>query len=208
MFHAVFLLVAAGKLMLFDAAFHIVVHPGGNHETVLRAAVHCLRVDVILLLVVLHEPAVLLELVEILHGLFVDFGVMLVKPGFEIDFRLDDMIEGFGVALSLFAGLFGIEHVVGTRNYLFHHLLRRADAFERFYFCHGFFTKLRLCIVVFLICNYWRITVCSRSGPTETMQTGAPSFSSTNLMYALNSSGKSSSERHCVRSHFHPGSSS
>ena len=135
-FHAVFLLVAAGELMLFDSAFHIIVHPSGHYEAILGASVHCLGVDIVVLLVVLNEPAVFLELLEVLHSFVVDFGVVLVETGFKVDFGLDDMIKRFGVALGFLACLFRVEHVVGTRHYLFDHLLRRTDTLERFYFCH------------------------------------------------------------------------
>ena len=122
--------------MLLDAALHIVVDPCAYDEAILRAAVHGLGIDVIFLLVILHEPPLLLEIVEILHGLVVDGGVMLVETGSEVDFGLDDVIEGFLVAFGLFAGLFGIEHVIGAGSDLLYEVLRRAYALEGFYSCH------------------------------------------------------------------------
>ena len=92
-FHAVFLFVAACKLMLLDASLHVVVYPCAYNEAVLCASVHCLGVDVILLLGILHEPSLFLEFFEILHGLLIYPGVVLVETGLEVDFRLYDVIE-------------------------------------------------------------------------------------------------------------------
>ena len=76
--HAVVLLVAACKLVFLDHAVHIVVHIGCHHDAVLCAAVHGLRVDIIMVSVVLHEPSVVAERPEILHGFAVNAFVMLV----------------------------------------------------------------------------------------------------------------------------------
>ena len=77
MLHAVFLLVATGQLVLLDPASHIVVGMGTHHETVLRLAVHGLCIDIIMFARVLNEPALILELLEVLSGLLLDAGVVL-----------------------------------------------------------------------------------------------------------------------------------
>ena len=123
--------------MLLDAAFHVVFHPCGNYEAVLCAAVHSLGVDVVFLFGILDEPAVFLEFFEVLGSRCVDFGIVFVCAGLEVDFRFDDVVEALLVAFGLFAGLFGVEHVIGAGNHLFYKFFRRAHALERFYFCHG-----------------------------------------------------------------------
>ena len=92
MLHAVLFLVAAGKLMLLDAALHVIVDISSHNQTVLCAAVHCLGVYIIMLLVVLHEPSVFLERLESVGGALIYSGVMLIGARLEIDFRLDDVI--------------------------------------------------------------------------------------------------------------------
>ena len=134
--HAVFFLVAAGKLVLFDAAFHIVVNERCYHDAVLCAAVHGLGVDVVVFLLVLHQPAVAAECGEVLHGFVVDLGGVFVGTRGEVYFRLYDMVKRFGVAFGFCAGFFAVEHVVGARCDFCHHLARGADASEGFDFGH------------------------------------------------------------------------
>ena len=136
MFHAVFLFVTTGQLMLFDAAFHIVVHPCCHNKTILGTAVHSLRIDIVFLLVVLHEPSFVLEHVEVLNCFLVHFGVMLVKTGFKINLGFDDMIKRLGITLCLGTGLFRVKHIVGAGYHLFYHRFRGTYPLERFYFCH------------------------------------------------------------------------
>ncbi len=91
MLHAVIFLVAAGKLMLFNT-IHIIVNIGSNYNTILGTPVHCLRVYIIMVAIVLHQPSLFTERTEILHSLVINLRVMLVGSGFEIDFRLYYMI--------------------------------------------------------------------------------------------------------------------
>ena len=53
-FYAALIIVAPGKLLLFDAPFHIIIHPRGNHQSVLCPAVHRLGLHIVFLLLVLH----------------------------------------------------------------------------------------------------------------------------------------------------------
>ena len=114
MLHAVFLLVATGEFVLLNLARHIVIHVCSDDESVLRLAVHSLGIDVVLLLVVLHKPAVVLELLEVLGGLFIYSRVVFACSFREVDFGLNDMIEAHLIVASLGPCLFGVEHVVRT----------------------------------------------------------------------------------------------
>ena len=134
--HAVLLLVAAGELVLLDAAFHVVVDVGSDDDAVLRAAVHGLRIYIIVFLVVLHEPSLALECVEILDGALVHLGGVLVLAGSEVDFGLDDVVERLGVAFGLGTCFLAVEHIVGTRSHFGDKLFGRTDSLERFNFCH------------------------------------------------------------------------
>ena len=138
-FHAVFLLVAAGELVLLDDAVHVVVDVGGHDNAVLGAAVHGLRVYIIMFLVVLYEPAFVLEGLEVLDCLVVDLGVVLVGAVHKVNLGLYDMVERAGIAFGLGTGFLGVEHVVGARCHLFDKLAGRTHAAERFYFCHRMF---------------------------------------------------------------------
>ncbi len=79
--------------MLLDALVHIVVDIGCEHDAVLCPSIHRLRIYVIMLAVVLHEPSLLLERLEILYGAVIDAGVMLVDIRGEVDFGLYYMVE-------------------------------------------------------------------------------------------------------------------
>ena len=112
MLHAVFLLVAACQLMLLDGSVEIVVDEGANHETILGLAIHGLGVDVILLLVVLYQPSLVLEHLEVFSSLLIHARVILAGTGLEVDFRFDDTIKTLLVVAGLLACLFRVEHVV------------------------------------------------------------------------------------------------
>ena len=77
MLHAVFLLVATSKFMLLDNTCKIIIHVGTNDQTILCLAVHSLRIDIILFLVVLLQPAVFLKLLEIFSSTFIDARIIL-----------------------------------------------------------------------------------------------------------------------------------
>ena len=114
MAHAVVLFVAACELMLLYHAVHIIVHIGCHHDAVLCAAIHGLRVDIIMVGVVLHEPSVVAERAEILHGFAVNAFVMLVGTCGEVDFRFDYVIERHGIAFGFLACFFRVQYVVGA----------------------------------------------------------------------------------------------
>ena len=58
--HPVVLLLLEGELVLLDYAACVVVGVSAEHKAVLGPAAHCLGVDVIALLGILHQPAALL----------------------------------------------------------------------------------------------------------------------------------------------------
>ena len=112
MLHAVFLFVATGKFVLLDYTVHIVIDEGSYNETVLCLAIHCLGVDVILLLVVLYKPTFLLKFTEIVGSLLVDTRVVLAGAWLEVDLGLDDMIKTHLVVACFGTGFFRVEHIV------------------------------------------------------------------------------------------------
>ena len=136
MLHAVFFLVTAGEFMLLDDTREIVVYISTYHKTILSLSVHGLRINVILLLIVLHEPAVVLELLEVRCSLLVDTRIVLTCAFWEINLRLDDMIKTHLVVASLFPRLFRIEDIIRTALHFFHQFFRWTDAFKRFDDCH------------------------------------------------------------------------
>ena len=150
MFHPVFLFVLARQLVLLDAALQVVIHPCAYHQTILCLAVHRLRIDVVFLLLVLNEPTLELESLELLLGLCIAAGVMLIRARRKIDLRLDDVIQTHLIARGFLACFFAIEHVVRTATHLLHQLLRRTYSFKRFYF-HEEKNVLCVFIVFFLL---------------------------------------------------------
>ena len=138
MLHAVLLLVATRQLVLLDATLHVVGYPCGHYESILSAPVHGLGIYVVILLFVLTQPALVLEHPEVLHGLLIDTGVMLVHSRLEIYFGLDDMVQAHRIPGGLGSGFLAVKHVVRTTCHLLHQLTGWTNAFERFYFCHCF----------------------------------------------------------------------
>ena len=114
MLHAVFLLVAACQLVLLDCAVEIVVDESTHNKSVLSLAVHCLSIDIIVLVCVLTKPTLLLEHLEVSGSLLVNARIVLACARFEVNLRLDDMIKTLLVIACLCSCLFTIEHVVRT----------------------------------------------------------------------------------------------
>ena len=130
--HAVLLFVATRELVLFDDPVHIVRDIGPDDETVLRLAVHRLGINVIALLLVLDQPATLLEETEVVGGLLIDTRIVLVGADGEIDFGFDNMIQRFFIALGLATRFIGIKHIVRAGNHLSNQVFGRTEAAERF----------------------------------------------------------------------------
>ncbi len=129
--------------MLLDAFLHIVVDIGRYDDSILCASVHRLGVDVVMVVIVLHKPSVALEGIEVFHCLVVDPRIMLVGRRVEVDLRLDDVVQRFGVAVGLTPRFIGIEHVVGARCHLFNQFSWGTYAPEGFDFCHNVRYQLR-----------------------------------------------------------------
>ena len=120
MFHTVFLLVAAGKFVLFDCTIQIVIDVCAYYKTILSLSVHCLGVYIILLLLVLNEPSVILELSEILRSLRVNFGRMFVRAYGKINFGADNMVQRLFVVSCLGTCLLRIKNIVRAALHLLH----------------------------------------------------------------------------------------
>ena len=103
MLHAVFFLIAAGQFMLFDDTVHIVGNISANYQTILRLSIHGLRIDVIVFFIVLHQPAFILEHLEIFSSFLINTFIMFVSAYRKIYFGLNDMIQGFLVSFRFFA---------------------------------------------------------------------------------------------------------
>ncbi len=99
--HAVLFLITAGKLMLLDDTRHIIIYVCTYHKTILCLAIHGLCIDIILFFIILLQPAVLLELLEVLCSAFIDARIILRCTWFEVDFRFNNMIKAFLVIASL-----------------------------------------------------------------------------------------------------------
>ena len=128
--HAVLLLVGTRQFVLLDRARKVILVVAAHRQAVLRAAVHRLRIDIIVLFRVLFEPALFAPCAEILDGLVVNLLRMFIRNGVEVDFGLDDVqqrtLGGFGLRLG------GVQHVIGTRRHLGSVLFRGAYSPERF----------------------------------------------------------------------------
>ena len=111
--HAISLFLTSCELMLLDAAGEVILNTGTYYKSVLRAAIHGLSIDVVAILVILYQPALVLELLEVLNGLVIDLGLMLACAGLEVDFGLNDVIQTHLIVASLGACLFTGENVIG-----------------------------------------------------------------------------------------------
>ena len=86
--HSVLFLIPPCKLMLLYNTVKIIINVSTYNQTVLGFAVHCLCIDVILLLVILHKPAFVLELLKILGCLGIHAWIILTCSRLEIYLRL------------------------------------------------------------------------------------------------------------------------
>ena len=78
-----------------------------------------------MILRVLHQPPLILELLEILGSLLIHFGIVLGGAYGEVDFGFDDMIEAHLIVASLGASLFTV-----------HQVFWRTNTFKGFNNCH------------------------------------------------------------------------
>ena len=136
MAHTVIFLVAARQLVLLYNPVYIIIDIGSHHNTVLRATVHGLGIDIVMLALVGAEPSVPQESVEVLYGFGIHRFGMFVGAGGKIYLGFDDMVKRHFVAVGFPAGFFGIQHVVRTGCHFLNQFSGRADPPERFYFSH------------------------------------------------------------------------
>ena len=101
MLHSVFLLVTTCQLMFLDDSVEIVVHVSSNYKAILCLVSHCLGIDVVLFLVVLHEPSFFLKLLEILRSLVIYFRVILACANGEVYLGFNNMIKAHLIVTSL-----------------------------------------------------------------------------------------------------------
>ena len=133
--HAVFLLVGTRQFVFLDRPREVVLVMAAHGQSVLRAAVHRLRIDVIILPGILFEPALLTPCTEILDRLVVNLLRMFVGNRLEIYFGLDDVQQRAFGGLGL--GLGGIQHVIGARRHFGRILFRGTYPAKRFDFHHN-----------------------------------------------------------------------
>ena len=84
--------------MLLDYTIEIIIHIGSHHNTILCAAVHSLRIDVVVFLSILHKPSLVLEVMELFHSFFINCGIVFVEHRIKVNLRLDDVIKRHIVA--------------------------------------------------------------------------------------------------------------
>ena len=132
--HTVVFLVLAGQFVLLDLAGGVVVGVGAQDEAVLGPLAHGLGIDVVLLLVILHQPALLAPGLEIGHGLVVGRLGVLVGDRLEVNLWLGDVQQGLFASHVL--GFLGVQDVVRRCRDLGHKVLRRADGGKGFYTYH------------------------------------------------------------------------
>ena len=123
MLHAVLFLVATCQLVLLDRAVHVVLDVGADDEAVLRLACsslqspkggisYCLGIDVVVLILVLYEPSLVLEHLELPCSFLIDARVVLAGAYGEVDLGLDDVIERLFVVASLGTSFLALEDVI------------------------------------------------------------------------------------------------
>ena len=122
--------------MLLDDTRHIVVHIGAYYQSILRLAIHGLCIDVILFLIVLHQPTLLLEFLEIGCCFLVNARIIFAGAHFEVYLWLNDMIQAHFIVASFFASFLRIQYVVWTRLYFLHQFLRWTYTLKWFDDCH------------------------------------------------------------------------
>ena len=120
MLHAVFLLVATSQLVFLNVPLLIVISMGTHHETVLGLAIHRLCIYIIMFARVLYQPALILELLEVLSSLLINTWVILRRTLWEIYFGFDDMIQTLFVVACLSTCFFTVKDIIRATFNLFH----------------------------------------------------------------------------------------
>ena len=130
MLHAILLLVGTRQFVLLDRTALVIAEMTTHRQSVLRAPLHRLGIDVVMFLLVLPQPTPFAPQAKVLDGLVIDLFGMLIGDRVEVDFGFDDVQQRTFACFGFRLGR--IEHVIGTRRHLGGILLRRTNAAERF----------------------------------------------------------------------------
>ncbi len=117
--HSVFFLIAAGKFVFFDVFVHVIVHMRTDYQSILRFAIHCLRVHVVFFSFILHQPTFGFEFCKVLKRFIVHFIFVFVGSLFKINLGFNNVIQRHCIAFGLCAGFFGVQHIVRARSHFF-----------------------------------------------------------------------------------------
>ena len=89
--HTILLLVGTGKLVFLDRTREVILEVAAHRNSILRTTLHRLRIYIIVLLTILHEPSALLPEAEVLHRLLINLIRMFIGNGIEVNLWLDDV---------------------------------------------------------------------------------------------------------------------
>ena len=136
MLHTVFLLITSCKLMFLYYSGQIIVNSCAYDKAILRLTVHGLCIQIIVLLIILNQPAVIHKLIKVISGFLIYPRIIFTHIFIEIYFRLYYMIKTHFVVAGLLTCLLTVQHIVWTRLNTFYQVFRWTYSFKWFYFCH------------------------------------------------------------------------
>ena len=137
MFHAILFLVTTSQLVLLDVTRKIIIDKSTDNKPILCLAIHRLGIYIVMLLVILHQPSLFLELLELLNCTLVNAWIILAGSRLEVDFRLDNMIQTLLIVACFCTCFFRVEYVIRTTCDRFYKILRWTNTLERFDNCHS-----------------------------------------------------------------------
>ena len=135
--HTVVFLVAASEFVLLDEALVVVINVGGEYNAILGVAVHCLGIEIIARLGVLHQPTFFDEMGELSLCFGIDTSVVFVSASWKIDFGTNDVVERFFITTTFFTRFYRIEHIIGTTADLGGEMCGGTKSTEGFYSRHN-----------------------------------------------------------------------
>ena len=116
--HPVVLLLRPGELVAADPVALVVGHRGDRHQAGLHVLSHLQTVDVVAGSLLPHQDPFLDHPLQVLRPLSVDRRIVGIGSLRQVDLRLGDVQEAPGTAGRAFAGLAGVQHVVGRGHHL------------------------------------------------------------------------------------------